>query len=791
MSKLTRVVGLSSIIAVITAMAAPASAQTPLTPAKFDPIPVTITVNADKVTGKIDARRLGGTNVALWNSQASFASPLTHQWLSAMHPALIRIPGGSWSDITYWNGNGVRGADGKVDASKVGSDGYPAVDYSAYAPTFTANPDTLAPEAKGFSGNVDVKTQHEFVKSVGAQALVCTNAGTGRAVDAAEWVRWARKMGYKVGYWEVGNELDGGWEAGHALPHGKGTLTGEMYAKRFVAFARAMKAVDSSAQVGGATTGAQPGSFSEAMLRDAGPYVDFVSIHTYLSVGGKTDDQALDEIDHNIAQDTGQVRKWIAQYQPQRTDHIKLAYSEYNISTGSSDLFSALWESEFLAGMARNGVSFATEWDAFTQGRGEPDGQALILGDGDSWTRKGTYYALWLWNNYMGDRLVDSTATGSAAVRVLASRSGDAVVLMLLNPDRDREAHVTVNLTGMTPATVGERAQLTGREYFWNPLTHAPDWSSDPRIEKIPTGPSMTTTLPPQSVTYLRIPSSAAPALTALATAAKPSAGLVAAPALRIVLPKQIYAGDKVEGWVEALTDETDHAYPIPLQPADLTTSQPGILDRPQARLAESLGRFFIQPSAPGPLTITAKVSGVAAQKTVTVLASVPKPVYFWDFTAPDATNKDEFSSDWSLNADYSVRPNKAVARINFPAQNAAAPGQGKQSVLMLKKLPSSDKLNLANIRGVVFDLMTSADFATDDSNASLQVVMQSPNDYWMVLGSVPLSDPGKWHSEEMDMTDPRQIANMPTAMNVWFVLRSNKPVKGSIFIDHAGFMVR
>ena len=56
----------------------------------------------------------------------------------------------------------MRKADGTVDPDKVGPDGYPAVDYSDYAPSFLVDTKTLHPGSNGWHGNVDVKTQHEF-----------------------------------------------------------------------------------------------------------------------------------------------------------------------------------------------------------------------------------------------------------------------------------------------------------------------------------------------------------------------------------------------------------------------------------------------------------------------------------------------------------------------------------------------------------------------------------------------------------------------------------------------------
>ena len=105
--------------------------------------------------------------------------------------------------------------------------------------------------------------------------MACPNAGTGRAVDAAEWVKWAnKKMGYDVRVWEIGNELGGSWEAGTELPFGKGQLTAEMYTKRYNEMAKAMRQVDPTIKIGSCP-------FVEEALRDCGDNVDFVSIHTY------------------------------------------------------------------------------------------------------------------------------------------------------------------------------------------------------------------------------------------------------------------------------------------------------------------------------------------------------------------------------------------------------------------------------------------------------------------------------------------------------------------------------
>src|SRR5947209_8049978 len=109
------------------------------------PIEATVTVDAAQTLRTMNPRRLGGTNVAMWYFGKVFASPQIRQWVTELRPGYIRLPGGSWSNVVYWNGHGVRAADGSVDVDRVGPDGYPAVDYSDYAPSFLAEPKTLPP----------------------------------------------------------------------------------------------------------------------------------------------------------------------------------------------------------------------------------------------------------------------------------------------------------------------------------------------------------------------------------------------------------------------------------------------------------------------------------------------------------------------------------------------------------------------------------------------------------------------------------------------------------------------
>ncbi|HEY3333275.1 MAG TPA: hypothetical protein VGK19_24785 [Capsulimonadaceae bacterium] len=746
------------------------------------PFELSLTIDAVKTTGLINPKMLGGTNVAYWNTAATFTHPVSVGWMKDMKPSLIRIPGGSWSDGMMWNGNGVRDAKGNVDDSRIGPDGWPAIDYSGYAPSFGMDNRTLKPVAAGFHGNVDIRAIQDFVKSIGAHPYVCVNAGSGRPVDAAEWVRWTnikRKDG--AHYWEIGNELDGSWEQGHIIPKTNIELTGEMYAKKVHDFATAMKAVDPTIAIGGAATGVTPGGFTEQMLKLYGNDVDFVSIHTYPGAEGMTHAAALESLDKIISSEVGLARKYITMYQPKRADKIEIGYSEFNLRTGSSTLFSGLWMSEALSAMARNGVSFATQWDAFTHTRPMKDGHGLILGDAP-YVRKAQYFAISLWNNLTGTKIVSSTLSDVSDVHTLVTRSDHKITIQFINPDKDRAANVAVNLGNFKAASTGVQTTLSCANYFWNSARSEPDWSLDPTTAKIHTGRSFSVTVPPLAVSYVVVADSPASKIT---TPVASSTG----PSLKLLMPESVYAGDETECLVQALKPGTTQPYGSPIENATVSISGTAEIDRKTVRLAESMGRFVFKAGSPGPVTVKAQVGGQSVETTVTALSSVPRPVVFWDFTTPDVSDKPTFTADWPLIADYSVRANKAVARVDLPTAGVTT-SDNSRTLLRIMRFPEPSKLNRANIRGIVFDLKTK-DFSSKDPNAAVQVVMQSPNNYWIVLGSVPLAGSSEWKSHQVMLANDKQIEYMPTSYNLWFVLSASKPTTGTIYIDRAGMMVR
>jgi len=743
-----------------------------------------LSIDAATTVRTFNPRRLGGSNLAAWYHAAGFNHPENRRLVAELHCGYLRLPGGSYANGYFWNGNGIRRPDGTVDADKLGPDGYPAIDYSAYAPSVLMDTKSYdipplktkvyKPNSNGWHGNCDVKTMHDFILAMPeCEPMPCPNAGTGRPVDAAEWVKWAKKQGYGAKIWEIGNELGGAWELGSFLPDGS-SLTPEEYVRRYRAIATAMRAVDPTIKIGG-------GAFAKEMVRDCGDLVDFVSIHDYPGSVLKSEEQMLADIGPQLKTQTDQARGWIREFQPQRESQIEINYSEWNLAGGVNgrDLYGGLWAAVYLSELARHGVDMATQWDAFN---------TLVSGDGREFLRLGQYYAFLLWNRGMGNRMIPLSAA-DAGIHAFASRTDDAVSLLLVNPDRDRELRADLRIAGFTAGPMGEMALVSNREYLWDEASKRPTWNLEPRIIPFPLGPIPSVTLPPYSMACVRIPAPGKSPSLGLGAPTKPAPPAVPAQTrLDFTLPNEMYVGDQTKGRLIATV--AGSGQPQALAPAALSaTGVAATLDRSTVRLSEAVGYFAFTPTAAGTLTLTATVDGITAAKAITILPSVPRPMVFWDFTTPAATVGEHFNSDFDLLPDVNQRANRAVARINitpktFPKEH------NEQWVLMFRKFPDKDRLRKENIRGAIMEVKIDKNLVCEDPDAHLLVTMQSPANWWMQLGTIPLKPGTDWQKFEFPVKE-EDLKALPSAFNLNLVIRSKKPITGSLFVDHVGFLVR
>jgi len=761
----------------------------------------TLKIDADRTVHETNRRKLTSSNIALWNQTWELGDSDLHEYVRELKPALIRIPGGSWANHYYWNGNGVRTGESDIDMSKHRKDGTWEVDYSGFAPGFCVEGDDRHPISDGFHGAWDVQQLHEFVETFGARPIVTVNVGSGTPEMAAEWVRWAnKKKNYNVQYWELGNELEGGWELGHILPDGS-EMTGEVYAQRFLKFAKAMKAVDPSIKTGGPASSNDRGAFIEELLRDAGDEVDFISFHTY-----PVENRVLKEEDFfneifNLEKATSKFRGWIEKYQPKRKDQIELAITEWNSKVVedriTADLMNGLWCAIWVGEMFRDGISFANEWDMMTAtptgGHGlfyfkqfdfeqpgvpqeEMDRQFKSFDP--PCIPKGQYWALYLWSRYMGDRMVDSSLKGAENLYTAVTRSEDAMQIMFVNTSRD--AVQTVQLNSSKPlAKEAIAVQLSHREYFWNPFSRSPQWSRKPEPVKISlAGGSVV--VPPFSVLVLQVPWAGK----SLKPLAKPLAPRKGKEEIELLLSASTPEDVPVEAWV-LMPDSASYAPDEKPLTASLEIEGPGKLDVKTIRLNEGAGRFFIQPNGTGKIKIVATCGKAKATAELEAMPVQERTEILWRFEGDDGLKG--MKSDYALSLSDTAKPNQQTAAITL---DKALPGNGKGVLMTFGYFPES--LPKERVGGVVLDLRTSHGFACSDSHARIEVVLQSANDHWIPIGSVPLGKLGeKWKSFKIPLPGHEHLDSMKWLYSIRLQLQTSKPASGEIYINDAGVILR
>lgn len=719
--------------------------------------------------------RLLGGNIAVWYQKEQMVSQSLKDHFADWKPGLLRLPGGSWSDELIWNGNGVRHGD-TIDSSKC-VNGIWKIDYSGYAPGFRlkANPDKAgAVMLNDYHGNLDMRALHDYARDRKAGAIVTVNAGTGTPEMAAEWLKWTRREGYDVAYWEVGNELDGEWELGHIQPGGK-RLDADAYASRFKEFAKALKAVDPAAKVGGPTCSNDKLMFVETLIREAGDTLDFVSFHTYpVLANNSTEAQRFAQAD-DVREAVAKIRGWIKQYHPGRVGKIEIGVSEWHKQVAETrstvDLSSGLWSCLFIGALADSGVAFANLWDCFSQT--ETGGHGLF--DSKNYTPRASFHALTLWSNHMHSSWLKTTG-GDESLHAFATRGKDRVSVMLVNTSPDEARQVSINLGGKAATGTVRAVRLSEREYFWNPHANAPLWSLPPSEIYLTSDAAGNFTIPAFCTMVLEFSDTPVKQTDTMPTGEAE---------LALILPEKTSADLPAEGFVAVREKGGKNPWRGTLPAVSLKASGPATLDRAKITTSSAVGTFFIRPTAAGKCTVTASAGDLTATASFEITPVKERREILWSFS--DAGSIKGMESSYRLAVDEQVRPNQAVAAITL---DAAVSIPQKNTLLGISKIP--DSLDRKRVGGVVALAGVSPGFKCDDPGASVEVVLQSNSDHWIPLGSVKLSELASGKKEiAFRKTDPVFFEAMAQLYAVRFMLNTSKPVTGVVHLDDIGFILR
>jgi alpha-N-arabinofuranosidase len=424
-----------------------------------------LVVETDRVLRTVPAE-LFGINVewifdgqGLWNTADKRVDPDAKRLTRELGTTLLRWPGGVFSDTYRWR-------DG--------------IGPQAQRPTTQHFP--KGPSSRHSFGTPELV---ELAQAAGAGLLFTVNAGTGMNRGPGPAVRW----------WEIGNELymTSDLSGGH--------LTAEAYAKRYLEFAAAMRAVDPAIRVG-AIGGLNYGPYAfvadrrwtEKLLQAAAPQIDYLAVHNayapvVMGVPANTDVRAayraMLAAPVNIESNLRDLDALLARHdRPGR--RIGLAVTEWgpfwhvlpenpwvdHVKTWGSALFTA---STLHAFLRQPRLEMATAFKLADQGfmgwLGRRDGRWVATPSAQVFTM----YARLAGQRVLATRIdtpgFDTSTLGVVqGVRnapwleavALSSPDGRQLTLMLVNRHETEAAELRVDLPGLKGWRGGQQETLTG-----------------------------------------------------------------------------------------------------------------------------------------------------------------------------------------------------------------------------------------------------------------------------------------------------------------------------------------
>jgi alpha-L-arabinofuranosidase len=724
-----------------------------------------------------------GTNLALWTKGTFLKNKVILSFLNQLGVSDVRIPGGSWSNEYYWNGNGVRDLN-NFDLNKRNSEGTWSIDYSGYQPGFRVEGDGR--DIASFHGNLDVLSQHQWIEELNASAFLCLNVGSGNTEMAKEWLKWANENNFSLSRAEIGNELNGEWELGNELENGE-NMTAEIYAEIFRSYSNSLKKYDKELLIGGPASSDLNLDFCETLIKEGGTDLDFVSFHAYpVPVSAKTNKEKFAAIDE-VRDPIRKIKQWINHYQPLRSNDIQIGISEWNMKVledvDTSSFINGLWSTCWLGTLYEEGVDFANQWDLSTEKKNGGHSMFNVNKEG-VYNPKSIYWSMWIWNNLMGSELINSEIVSKNKMRkelfCFSTRSDEAYQIMLVNSNADYSIEVALEL----PKTIKNKKYrnaytFTNSEYFWNPFANQVHWSNSPR--KINLSSSKKIKLKPFSLVLITFEDVYENTSSELSD--KDAEDIE----FEIILPNRMPKNRVIEGWV-TVSKYLDGRKSASLGQinAILEIEFANRVIRNDLKINNGLAKINIPASNEDLISIRCFNLNAEDDHEIEQFSQKLLPVIEWSFD--DSIETWGASSTFQLDRFTRLKPNQSVASIEIinklPSKN--------EDILFHFEPLNGRVSHEGRINGLFGEVSANDNFICNDENARIQFVFQSNSDHWIPMGSILLTElRGGWDNFKFASSSLPMDEKLSEVYGLRIRLDSRSKFTGKIYLNDLGFIYK
>ncbi|MEJ5352611.1 MAG: T9SS type A sorting domain-containing protein [Melioribacteraceae bacterium] len=405
---------------------------------------VTIQINDADTIGKI-SKYIFGNALAAWIGNEPLNDPVFINQVKMLSPTLIRYPGGSWSDIFFW--------DGKAE-------NIPPLVWDGNQNKWVQ----LYPQLGKGSWQTTVDNYYKLLDEAATDGLITVNYGYARygtgdnpvtqaAHYAAEWVRYDDG---RTKFWEIGNENAGPWEAGWKIDPSLNKdnqpeiITGELYGKHFKIFADSMRKAaaerDNEIYIGAQilhydgtnSWNVADRKWNEGVFKEIGDAADFYVVHNYF--GTNSNAKSLLDIASIVPK---QMIDFINQDISKKKAFPKpVAITEWNMDQSGGDLA----KTSIINGM--QAVILFNEFIKLNYGmtcrwllaNWESDGM-FYRGNNNQipkWNPRPDFYYIYYLKNFTGDHSVKTIVSGSNDLLAYASTfSSGHLGLIVINKSKN------------------------------------------------------------------------------------------------------------------------------------------------------------------------------------------------------------------------------------------------------------------------------------------------------------------------------------------------------------------
>ena len=399
-------------------------------------VSTTVTIDATTIIAKIPTSIFGqnGNNWSGKLDESSFITDLTN-----LEPHIVRLPGGSGSDCYFWNA---------VDASSPGiPDGYIDKDGKKQGFTFGKTTENCRPTIDDY---------YKLLYNTNTKGIITCNYGYARygtgkdpVMDAAKLAAdWVTYDNGRTEYWEIGNENYADWEAGYRIDVSRNQdgqpeiLTGKLYAQHFKVFAREMrkaaKAIGKEIKIGAVMQESPTQSYQVENTKtwnakmlpeinsDPETAPDYYVVHNYITP--YNENSTASTIIKAASKVPSEMMAFVNnELKINGATSKPIAFTEWNMwakdqkqqVSNVSGLFAVIVQAEAI----KNKYGLAARWDIANGWDNGNDHGLFSRGEPGiaDWTPRPSFYHMYFFQKYLGDKLIPATVSGSQDVKAYGS----------------------------------------------------------------------------------------------------------------------------------------------------------------------------------------------------------------------------------------------------------------------------------------------------------------------------------------------------------------------------------